>query len=108
MNAALSSRTAVNSRASARQRDAARARSAVYVGWVRRGTANLETYSTGMKQRIKLGSARARSRSVCSWTSDNAWIRKGGRDAALVRDIAANKGIALILSSHRFRCRVHL
>jgi ABC-2 type transport system ATP-binding protein len=73
-----------------------------YVGLGEARYRNLETYSTGMKQRIKLAQAMVHDPTCCSSTSrPTAWTPRG-RDEMLelIRDLAHNKGVNLILSSH--------
>ena len=73
-----------------------------YVGLGEARYRNLETYSTGMKQRIKLAQALVHDPDLLFLDEPTNGMDPKGRDEmlALVRDIAANKGIALILSSH--------
>ena len=73
-----------------------------YVGLGEARYRNVETYSTGMKQRIKLAQALVHDPDLLFLDEPTNGMDPKGRDEmlALVRDIAANKGIALILSSH--------
>ncbi len=73
-----------------------------YVGLGEARYRNLETYSTGMKQRIKLAQALVHDPDLLFLDEPTNGMDPKGRDEmlALVRDIAANKEIALILSSH--------
>ena len=73
-----------------------------YVGLGEARYRDLETYSTGMKQRIKLAQALVHDPDLLFLDEPTNGMDPKGRDEmlALVRDIAANKGIALILSSH--------
>jgi len=73
-----------------------------YVGLGEARYRNLETYSTGMKQRIKLAQALVHDPDLLFLDEPTNGMDPKGRDEmlALVRDIVANKGIALILSSH--------
>ena len=62
----------------------------------------LETYSTGMKQRIKLAQAIVHDPDLLFLDEPTNGMDPKGRDEMLelVRDLAHNKGINLILSSH--------
>ena len=73
-----------------------------YVGLGEARYRNVETYSTGMKQRIKLAQALVHDPELVFLDEPTNGMDPKGRDEmlALVRDIAANKQIALILSSH--------
>ena len=73
-----------------------------YVGLGEARYRNLETYSTGMKQRIKLAQALVHDPDLLFLDEPTNGMDPKGRDEmlALARDIATNKGIALILSSH--------
>src|SRR5438067_3672030 len=73
-----------------------------YVGLGEARYRNVETYSTGMKQRIKLAQALVHDPELLFLDEPTNGMDPKGRDEmlALVRDIAANKQIALILSSH--------
>src|SRR5579872_6975398 len=73
-----------------------------YVGLGEARYRNVETYSTGMKQRIKLAQALVHDPDLLFLDEPTNGMDPKGRDEmlALVRDIAANKQIALLLSSH--------
>jgi ABC-2 type transport system ATP-binding protein len=73
-----------------------------YVGLGEARYRNLETYSTGMKQRIKLAQALVHDPDLLFLDEPTNGLDPKGRDEMLelVRDIAHNKGINLILSSH--------
>ena len=73
-----------------------------YVGLGEARYRNLETYSTGMKQRIKLAQALVHDPDLLLLDEPTNGLDPRGRDEMLqlVRDIAANKGIALLVSSH--------
>jgi ABC-2 type transport system ATP-binding protein len=73
-----------------------------YVGLGEARYRNVETYSTGMKQRIKLAQALVHDPELLLLDEPTNGMDPKGRDEmlALVRDIASNKQIALILSSH--------
>ena len=86
-----------------RRRDAARARGALLRrAWARPATATLETYSTGMKQRIKLAQALVHDPDLLFLDEPTNGMDPKGRDEMLelIRDLAHNKGVNLILSSH--------
>jgi ABC-2 type transport system ATP-binding protein len=63
---------------------------------------NVETYSTGMKQRIKLAQALVHDPDLLFLDEPTNGMDPKGRDdmLELVRDLARNKGVSLILSSH--------
>src|SRR6266853_5486977 len=63
---------------------------------------NVETYSTGMKQRIKLAQALVHGPKLLFLDEPTNGMDPKGRDEMLelVRDLAHNKNINLILSSH--------
>src|SRR5476651_2709675 len=63
---------------------------------------NVETYSTGMKQRIKLAQALVHDPDLLFLDEPTNGMDPRGRDdmLELVRDLAHNKGVSLILSSH--------
>src|SRR5688572_31889975 len=63
---------------------------------------NVETYSTGMKQRIKLAQALVHDPDLLFLDEPTNGMDPKGRDEMLelIRDIAHNKGLSLILSSH--------
>jgi ABC-2 type transport system ATP-binding protein len=73
-----------------------------YVGLGEARYRNLETYSTGMKQRIKLAQALVHDPDLLFLDEPTNGMDPKGRDEMLelIRDIAHNKGISLILSSH--------
>ena len=73
-----------------------------YVGLGEARYRNLDTYSTGMKQRIKLAQALVHDPDLLFLDEPTNGMDPRGRDEmlALVRDIARKKGINLILSSH--------
>src|SRR2546428_5472774 len=73
-----------------------------YVGLGEARYRNLETYSTGMKQRIKLAQALVHDPDVLFLDEPTNGMDPKGRDEMLelVRDLAHNKGVNLILSSH--------
>src|SRR5204863_3311751 len=73
-----------------------------YVGLGEARYRNVETYSTGMKQRIKLAQALVHDPDLLFLDEPTNGMDPKGRDEMLelVRDIAHNKGINLILSSH--------
>src|ERR687895_3001640 len=73
-----------------------------YVGLGEARYRNIETYSTGMKQRIKLAQALVRSEELLFLDEPTNGMDPKGRDEMLelIHDIAHNKGLSLILSSH--------
>jgi ABC-2 type transport system ATP-binding protein len=73
-----------------------------YVGLGEARYRNVETYSTGMKQRIKLAQALVHDPDLLFLDEPTNGMDPKGRDdmLALVRDIAHNKHISLIFSSH--------
>jgi ABC-2 type transport system ATP-binding protein len=73
-----------------------------YVGLGEARYRNIETYSTGMKQRIKLAQALVHDPDLLFLDEPTNGMDPKGRDEmlGLVRDIAHNKGMNLILSSH--------
>src|SRR5438094_5601438 len=73
-----------------------------YVGLGEARYRNVETYSTGMKQRIKLAQALVHDPDLLFLDEPTNGMDPRGRDEmlALVRDLAHNKGVNLILSSH--------
>src|SRR5262252_3950207 len=73
-----------------------------YVGLGEARYRNVETYSTGMKQRIKLAQALVHDPDLVFLDEPTNGMDPKGRDEmlALVRDLAHNKGVNLILSSH--------
>jgi len=73
-----------------------------YVGLGEARYRNLETYSTGMKQRIKLAQAIVHDPDLLFLDEPTNGMDPKGRDEMLelVRDLGHNKGVSLILSSH--------
>ena len=73
-----------------------------YVGLGEARYRNLETYSTGMKQRIKLAQALVHDPDLLFLDEPTNGMDPKGRDEMLelVRDLAHNKGVNLILCSH--------
>src|ERR1044071_4384856 len=73
-----------------------------YVGLGEARYRNLETYSTGMKQRIKLAQALVHDPELLFLDEPTNGMDPKGRDEMLelVRDLAHNKGVNLVLSSH--------
>jgi ABC-2 type transport system ATP-binding protein len=73
-----------------------------YVGLGEARYRNIETYSTGMKQRIKLAQALVHDPDLLFLDEPTNGMDPKGRDEMLdlVRDLARNKGVNLILSSH--------
>jgi ABC-2 type transport system ATP-binding protein len=73
-----------------------------YVGLGEARYRNVETYSTGMKQRIKLAQALVHDPDLLFLDEPTNGMDPKGRDEMLelVRDLAHNKGVNLILSSH--------
>ncbi len=73
-----------------------------YVGLGEARYRNVETYSTGMKQRIKLAQALVHDPDLLFLDEPTNGMDPRGRDEMLelVRDIAYNKGLNLIFSSH--------
>ena len=73
-----------------------------YVGLGEARYRNVETYSTGMKQRIKLAQALVHDPDLLFLDEPTNGMDPKGRDEMLelIHDIAHNKGINLILSSH--------
>src|SRR6187401_2324970 len=73
-----------------------------YVGLGEARYRNVETYSTGMKQRIKLAQALVHDPDMLFLDEPTNGMDHKGRDEMLelVRDLAHNKGVDLILSSH--------
>jgi ABC-2 type transport system ATP-binding protein len=73
-----------------------------YVGLGEARYRNLETYSTGMKQRIKLAQALVHDPDLLFLDEPTNGMDPKGRDEMLelIRDLAKNKGVNLILSSH--------
>ena len=73
-----------------------------YVGLGEARYRNLDTYSTGMKQRIKLAQALVHDPDLLFLDEPTNGMDPRGRDEmlALIRDVAHEKGMNLILSSH--------
>src|SRR3954464_15225433 len=73
-----------------------------YVGLGEARYRNVETYSTRMKQRIKLAQALVHDPDLLFLDEPTNGMDPKGRDEMLelVRDLAHNKGVNLILSSH--------
>src|SRR4029079_770839 len=73
-----------------------------YVGLGEARYRNVETYSTGMKQRIKLAQALVHDPDLLFLDEPTNGMDPKGRDEMLelVRDLAHNKGVHLILCSH--------
>jgi ABC-2 type transport system ATP-binding protein len=73
-----------------------------YVGLGEARYRNLETYSTGMKQRIKLAQAMVHDPDLLFLDEPTNGMDPKGRDEMLelIRDLAHNKNVNLILSSH--------
>jgi ABC-2 type transport system ATP-binding protein len=73
-----------------------------YVGLGEARYRNLETYSTGMKQRIKLAQALVHDPDLLFLDEPTNGMDPKGRDEMLelIHDLAHHKGVNLILSSH--------
>jgi len=73
-----------------------------YVGLGEARYRNVETYSTGMKQRIKLAQALVHDPDLLFLDEPTNGMDPKGRDEMLelIRDLAQEKGMNLILSSH--------
>src|SRR5687767_4060146 len=73
-----------------------------YVGLGEARYRNVETYSTGMKQRIKLAQALVHDPDLLLLDEPTNGMDPKGRDdmLALVRDLGHKKNVSLILSSH--------
>src|SRR4026207_1302958 len=73
-----------------------------YVGLGEARYRNVETYSTGMKQRIKLAQAIVHDPDLLFLDEPTNGMDPRGRDEMLelVRDLGHNKGVDLIVSSH--------
>jgi ABC-2 type transport system ATP-binding protein len=73
-----------------------------YVGLGEARYRNVETYSTGMKQRLKLAQALVHDPDLLFLDEPTNGMDPKGRDEMLelVRDLAHHKGVSLILSSH--------
>jgi ABC-2 type transport system ATP-binding protein len=73
-----------------------------YVGLGEARYRNVDTYSTGMKQRIKLAQALVHDPDLLFLDEPTNGMDPKGRDEMLelVRDLGRNKGVSLIVSSH--------
>ncbi len=73
-----------------------------YVGLGEARYRNVETYSTGMKQRLKLASAIVHDPRMLILDEPTNGMDPGGRQEIieLARDLAHNKGMSLVFSSH--------
>jgi ABC-2 type transport system ATP-binding protein len=73
-----------------------------YVGLGEARYRNIETYSTGMKQRIKLAQALVHDPDLLLLDEPTNGMDPKGRDEmlALIRDLAQNKGVNVVVSSH--------
>ena len=73
-----------------------------YVGLGEARYRNVETYSTGMKQRIKLAQALVHDPDLLLLDEPTNGMDPKGRDemVALIRDIARERGLNVIVSSH--------
>ncbi len=73
-----------------------------YVGLGEARYRNVETYSTGMKQRIKLAQALVHDPDLVLLDEPTNGMDPKGRDEMLelIRDLAHNKGVNVIVSSH--------
>src|SRR6188474_581539 len=73
-----------------------------YVGLGEARYRNVETYSTGMKQRIKLAQALVHDPDLLFLDEPTNGMDPKGREEMLdlIRDLSHNKGVSLILSSH--------
>jgi ABC-2 type transport system ATP-binding protein len=73
-----------------------------YVGLGEARYRNVETYSTGMKQRIKLAQALVHDPDLLFLDEPTNGMDPRGRDEMLelIRDLATNKGVNVIVSSH--------
>jgi ABC-2 type transport system ATP-binding protein len=73
-----------------------------YVGLGEARYRNLETYSTGMKQRVKLAQALVHDPELLLLDEPTNGLDPQGREEmlALIRDIATRRGMSLILCSH--------
>ncbi len=73
-----------------------------YVGLGEARYRNVETYSTGMKQRIKLAQALVHDPDLLLLDEPTNGMDPKGRDEMLelIRDLASNKGVNVIVSSH--------
>jgi ABC-2 type transport system ATP-binding protein len=66
---------------------------------------NVETYSTGMRQRVKLAQALVHDPDLVFLDEPTNGLDPNGRSEmlALIKDIGATKGISVVLSSHLLR-----
>ncbi len=73
-----------------------------YVGLGEARYRNIETYSTGMKQRIKLAQALVHGPQLVFLDEPTNGLDPAGRDEmlALIRDISHGKGVNVVVSSH--------
>jgi ABC-2 type transport system ATP-binding protein len=73
-----------------------------YVGLGEQRYRMVDSYSTGMKQRLKLGSAIVHDPKLLILDEPTNGLDPAGRDEmlALARDLARNKGMSLLFSSH--------
>jgi len=73
-----------------------------YVGLGEARYRNVETYSTGMRQRIKLAQALVHDPDLLFLDEPTNGMDPRGRDEMLdlIRDLARNKGVSVIVSSH--------
>ena len=73
-----------------------------YVGLGEARYRNVETYSTGMKQRVKLAQALVHDPELLLLDEPTNGLDPQGREEmlALIRDIATRRGMSLILCSH--------
>ena len=73
-----------------------------YVGLGEARYRNVETYSTGMKQRVKLAQALVHDPELLLLDEPTNGLDQQGREEmlALIRDIATRRGMSLILCSH--------
>ena len=73
-----------------------------YVGLGEARYRNVDTYSTGMKQRIKLAQALVHDPDLLLLDEPTNGMDPGGRDEMLelVRDLVRNKGVNVVVSSH--------
>lgn len=73
-----------------------------YVGLGEARYRNVETYSTGMKQRIKLAQALVHGPKLIFLDEPTNGLDPAGRDEmlALIRDVSHGKGVNVVVSSH--------
>jgi ABC-2 type transport system ATP-binding protein len=76
-----------------------------YVGLGEARYRNVETYSTGMKQRVKLAQALVHDPELLLLDEPTNGLDPQGREEmlTLIRDVATQRGISLILCSHLLR-----